>query len=779
MITIGEINRSAAILRRNVLTIFILSALAIIILQCNTPASAQMVKPARIAVLSSSGVNNDYRSWNEYDDTLKAMGWTFDKYRNTELPTLTKNLGNYDLLLTTSLWNYGDAQDMKQYIPALRRYLENGGVILFTDMSYAPMCDWLKTLNPDLAIPKDAEKVSGARAQIDTTQHTPMLTTPNEIAGFNFWSDFAHQGKKWNVLLRTKAGTALMLGTPIGRGALIVTTTFALDSFALQNVYALTKQLKQGLIAYLNLPSTLPYPGKLRGYIDITNITDAERLFPLQISVTGKKLAETFAAQAVLIQSHATRTARINLAIQDRGRFVVTLSPAEGLLITHECAIPPLLSMKCNRYILTRNDDLIITTHLAVQPGMMRQTRLLMKLKTGRHTIQLNDGHAAAMQSFRVPASMPGPGRFQLIASATVGKEHETQQTVIDVRKISQPPSICRISSQGHIMVNGKAFFPLGTYHIGVDQMDTIKRMGFNCTTGPLYGGHAQSLNTAEKSFMDEAARKGMWVLQELSEYVRTPERNFEDISRMVSELRLFPSTLLYYAVDEPNPNSMPPELISHECAILHACDPEHPSLVLQVPGEVILYSRCGDMTGTDPYPIGSSVDESLASVASAVGDAVKSAQGRPLIAAIQAHRQPPAGSKNRYPTPAELRCMSYLALNHGAKGILYYAWSDTYQFDGKIWPSGFAYDTTLMQAFPKLLSELRVMGMKYVMGDVKRLPAPLDAPTLDMVTIRYRGETTLVAVNPTAKELDTSLKIGGNVLKHHFDPFEVMIMKL
>ena len=32
-------------------------------------------KPRKVALISSSGVNNDYRSWGEYDGTLKELGW--------------------------------------------------------------------------------------------------------------------------------------------------------------------------------------------------------------------------------------------------------------------------------------------------------------------------------------------------------------------------------------------------------------------------------------------------------------------------------------------------------------------------------------------------------------------------------------------------------------------------------------------------------------------------------------------------------------------------------
>ncbi len=59
-------------------------ALCFWVLLVPTVAKAK-VKPKRVAVISSSGVNNDFRSWNEYDGTLQHLGWHFEKLRNTEL----------------------------------------------------------------------------------------------------------------------------------------------------------------------------------------------------------------------------------------------------------------------------------------------------------------------------------------------------------------------------------------------------------------------------------------------------------------------------------------------------------------------------------------------------------------------------------------------------------------------------------------------------------------------------------------------------------------------
>ncbi len=117
---------------------------------------------------------------------------------------------------------------------------------------------------------------------------------------------------------------------------------------------------------------------------------------------------------------------------------------------------------------------------------------------------------------------------------------------------------------------------------------------------------------------------------------------------------------------------------------------------------------------------------------------------------------------------------MSYLALNHGAKGLLFYAWSDAYSFKGKQWASGFEFNPILRAAFPKILAELHAMGGKYLEGEVKQLPSPKDAPKLDIASVKWKRGTTVIAVNPTGKVIQTQLNIDGGMIKETFEPYEV-----
>jgi len=735
--------------------------------------------PARVAVLSSSGVDGDRRSWNEYDDRLNSLGWAFEKFANTELPSLLERSGEFDLILGTSLWNYGDPVDMTRHAAALREYMEAGGVLVLTDMSYGPMCDWLPALGEGLEIrASNANEELGADAQVDAGQKTPVLAVPHRIGGMNHWAHITQWGDAYTVLLRTKARTALMLGANIGSGALIVTTTVGLDGAGLENVWSAAQGLKDGLVVYPSLPETLPWPGELRGELLVENLLDSARVLTGPKGVIEGGAAADVAPGTATVPPHSQRAIAISLPLDERGEFVVQLALTPNVSITHTCTVGPLLTVRCNRTVLARGDELVVTARVSADELALEAATWHLSLRHEDRRVALADGPASAERAFRLPAADLDPGDWELAVSAEAGDERDEQLIPLRVVEVGGPPSPSRIGEHGELIVNGEPMLPLGTYHVGAGDLATLRDMGFNCATGPMFSGHAIEMDTGQRDWMDEAARLGIGAIQELSDYVRVPDRDFEHLRRMVSELRLHPATIAHYAVDEPSLGGLTPELISEMCAVIREADPDHPALVLDVPGAANAYAQCADIASTDPYPIGSAVPETLESVGSTVDALVAASGGRPVWVALQGHRQPPAGSANRYPTPAEVRCMSFLALNHGAKGLLYYAWGDAYAFEGQQWPSGFQFDEALRQGLPAVLAELQAVGPLYLLGEVTPVPAPAEAPAIDAVSIAREGATTVVAVNPTSRELRGTVIVDGREVALDLGPFEVRVIE-
>jgi hypothetical protein len=129
--------------------------------------------------------------------------------------------------------------------------------------------------------------------------------------------------------------------------------------------------------------------------------------------------------------------------------------------------------------------------------------------------------------------------------------------------------------------------------------------------------------------------------------------------------------------------------------------DPHHPTaIVVYRPENFGDYASASDILMTDPYPIPhrplTVVSESVRAAREAVGDR------KPVWAIIQAFNWAESSQEARrigwarWPTYTEQRCMTYLAVINGAKGILFFRYG------------GRDYDPNNWQAVKRVASELR-----------------------------------------------------------------------
>ncbi|MDW8105484.1 MAG: hypothetical protein RMK92_10775, partial [Armatimonadota bacterium] len=743
-------------------------------------------RPRRVAVLSSSGVDNDFRSWGEYDSVLVSMGWEYDKFRNTELPRLFERARQYDLVLTTSLWNYGDPQDMRQYIPDWKRYLQEGGIVVLTDMAYPPMCDWLRDWDEGLAIRyADASRDLGEKARLDLSHPSPFLSIPHSIGALNYWAHFPQWGRRYQVWARTQGGTALGLVAGEGKGALIVTTFWALGREMLENVHLNARSLHTGLYVWWSRVPREMAPGVFQGELTLRNLWQEGRSVGVQVQLRRQGRVIARATERVALSPLQERKMPVRLPCAERGEVeAVALynlpSGEEPVEAVRRFTVSPLLRLQLQRTRYCRSDQITVDVRLAPPAGRRVICSLGVYRADGRLQQRLQPLRTSGSVSLAV-RSLP-PGKYQLRGEAVVagrGGERAEVRVPFEVLPLERPPSRVRVGRQGELLVEGKPFFPIGTYHVGIEDLGAVKALGFNCVTSPIYGGEQEELTPDQRQWHDEARRQSLWVLTELSEYIRAGRRNLSQAKGLVSQLRLHPATLVHYAIDEPLGGAIGVELVQQFCALIRQADPDHPTFVNEVPGAVAQYAQTGDIIGTDPYPVGADAPASLLSVGNAVGEAVRAARGRPVWGVIQAHRLPPAHSRHRYPTPEEVRCMAYLALNHGAKGLLFYAWGDVYPTERGEWESGFKFNQTLQRFFPQFNRELERIGMHYVLGRVRRdliRVEPQEAP-LDAVWIE-RGNTRMaVIVNHSSQQVQAKVLLPVGARERTFEPFEVWVV--
>lgn len=123
---------------------------------------------------------------------------------------------------------------------------------------------------------------------------------------------------------------------------------------------------------------------------------------------------------------------------------------------------------------------------------------------------------------------------------------------------------------------------------------------------------------------------------------------------------------------------------------------------------------------------------------------------------------------------------MAYLALNNGAKGLLFYAWGDVYRTEQGEWVSGFKFSEQLQRFFQNFNNELAEMGLHYLSGKVRKDAVKIEPAdtALDAVWIEHGKAKFLVVVNPTSKPVRATISTPLNRFEKEFAPFEVHIAR-
>ncbi|MBI4531174.1 MAG: beta-galactosidase, partial [Candidatus Latescibacteria bacterium] len=216
------------------------------------------------------------------------------------------------------------------------------------------------------------------------------------------------------------------------------------------------------------------------------------------------------------------------------------------------------------------------------------------------------------------------------------------------------------------MLVDGMPFFPIGIYWVRETFITELTGMAFN--TGDYYPW----LREEEiASLVDRAGEERLGILLEFSDLLR-PAGFFDKdhVRKRVERYRHHPGLLAWYLIDEPGETQTSVEETRAAYEYIKELDPTHPVyLVNNRPETYIDHALSTDILAIDPYPI---PNRSPEAVADAVDLALAAVRGRkPVWVIIQAFGATEWWA--RAPTPVEERCMVYLALIHGAGGILFY----------------------------------------------------------------------------------------------------------
>lgn len=367
------------------------------------------------------------------------------------------------------------------------------------------------------------------------------------------------------------------------------------------------------------------------------------------------------------------------------------------------------------------------------------------------------------------------------------------------------------IDENNNTIVDGKPFFPLGWYGNGqVSQMREIADSPFNCLLD--YGTVSKPLDQM-RAYLDEMHKRGLKLIFCANDIY--PSANYykdktlfgatgnEAITEaVIKAYRDHPALLAWYLNDE-RPASMVPELEGYYQKF-RSLDPNHPAyIVLCNMTELRYFTNTTDVMGVDPYPIPTLPVTRVADWMEAANDATQNHMPTWLVPQAFAWYQhhPPGSDRARIPTPAELltgcaptyeesRCMTYLALAHGAKGLVYWCYYNMRMLPQykQMWEDHKRIGAEVKELSPVLLSPADRGEARF---------APSSAPLHTKIK-RCQGREYLIAVNGGAepcqvtfdlrRNLPATVKVmfedrevptTGNTLAAQFKPQEVHVYDL
>lgn len=454
-----------------------------------------------------------------------------------------------------------------------------------------------------------------------------------------------------------------------------------------------------------------------------------------------------------------------------------------------------------------------VTTNLTEYDLKPEQLTLYLTYQTGRS--KFSSSYKLRSLNRRVSlntAEMPA-GAAKLTAQV-LGPQGEVLGTQTwDLRKLTAAEVRglkVYVDQNNNTIVDGKPFFLLGWYGGGqVSQMLEIAGSPFNCLLD--YGANKKPKAEMLK-YLDEMRQHNLKLIYCLNDVYPAAKyyegKTWEGVSgnqaiadAVVKAYRNHPTVLAWYLNDEL-PKRMVPDLIKYYQRV-RDLDPNHPCyIVLCTMNELQYFPNTTDVMGVDPYPIPSRPVTVVSQWMDNANTAVNGHKPVWLVPQAFAWYQYSGADRGRVPTAEDLRtgraptyeeerCMTYLALAHGAKGLIYYSY----------------YDMRVLPQYQEMWG-----WMKQIAAEVKEL-SPVLLSSKDLGAARfspaaapihtklksYQGKDYLIAVNsgkepyevtfnlrhtlpPQVKvlfEKEASVTTAGNTFTAHFKPLEAHVYDL
>ncbi len=627
------------------------------------------------------------RHQKEWDEAFDALGFAVDKYDNTQVAELAPHLGDYDLVMTSTVFNIENTRDWAPYAADFTEYIAGGGILIITDANYA------HTLGPGLSAlgPQFAATCARARVLEDPTPanralhlgpHAVPAQVPNDLLPLmetaTHWAHMVPDSDTWKAAVLDVDEQPVMMYQKYGDGLVVAHSYFGFRRSAvkplgvplMENIMFYRRCMQAG-VEVTRLDFGPAAPGDNAVALTLRSGPEGEtgplRLrFAMQFADDEPVVRE----QVVEVPAEGESTVSLPYSVDRRGPMTLSLeffrgdSPEPLISQTRPFDVPEILSLSAwKRHAYAPLGPLSIEMELAPDPGFDPTTHQLEIFGTVGDATGQRFVLDVDTRRFDLPVDDLPTGEGQVTVRLVHGDE-VVEEAQLPLSVIPEP--YVRIRPDGVTLVDGEPFFPMGMYTVPHRLEDRERLFGM---MQEIADGGFNVVYTAVRS-EEEFARtleeaKRLDVMMMYSSGTRPEWRDAYSGN---------PHILAWSTVDEPDGRGVEALDVAESSARIIHQDPNHPTYVtLCQPPSYGLYCRTGDIIAPDPYPIGHA--QPLALVSSCMASLNESLQGdRPVWGVPQAFG---GYSSWDVPTPEESRNMTYQFLVHGARGLTYYTYWD------------------------------------------------------------------------------------------------------
>ncbi len=532
------------------------------------------------------------------------------------------------------------------------------------------------------------------------------------------------------------------------------------------------------------------FPDRLRTTLRLTNHTDRVR------QVQAVLIAQDEDGRGIHTQRQATIAADGQGLLSIPYRFalqrshhlqIIVSDPTTGDIYEHQqIGVAGLIEAHCRQPAFRQTILSSIPIQFLEIAGRINATERIAKTAQLSARIAALDLHVTedsdAIQrptpnrfTIKLPlkAMLTGDYTVSLAAEFTPSRRYTTK---LPVRRLSPSPSEVGYDVHNSLCINGTRVLPRGLYHVmQPENLSPIASAGFNFVVVP---SRRTSSTLAEKA--NELGLSLLVASPTLSSATGSPPGS-DFWQNLQDKFGNDPALLGWYVLARPDQRSVPPAAMEQLYQGLQQVSPHHPTLMaLSSPSLLKLYSDFCDIVVGWSLPIPASPVTGVGQILNAAQQAV--ADSKPVWAAIQASGPGwysdaalDIQGPGRAPTVAELRAMTYLALMHGAKGLIYYG----YQIPA--YPGTRAFNLPqdapeLWQAFPRLNRQLQWLAPVILNGQRTLLPAAAEG-ALHLATWQYNEGLYVVAVNTSDQGLVCHFQVpaaAGQALQTMFESYQL-----